>query len=171
MGNFLLYFVQLDDPFGFDGVMNIIGVFALGDGPFALRIFENERGIKAHFFHHINRFVKLSVGLGREPDDDVGCESDMRNEVADFVNQFEKFFTGVGAIHHIQNSVAARLQRKMNMFTCLFVLGDGLQQFLWKIFGVRGRETDPFDPLDFTDGVDKIGKILSVGVIGIDVLA
>ena len=171
VGMALLDLVQLDDAAGFFLLRHIVGKLALGDGLGPLGIFEDVSGIEFHRFHHLHRFFELGFRFGGEADDDVGAQHHGRVEGTDLIDQVEKFFPGVGAVHHLQHPVVAGLQGEVNLLAHFRIFRDHLQQAAGEIFRMGRGEADALDAFHCAHLFEKIGKIMPFIAIGIDILS
>ena len=93
-----------------DGLRHLVG--HVGGGRVAARrVFENVGVVELHFAAERQRQFKILLGLARKADDDVRGDADARLGAAQFLDDAEKFFARVAAVHQFQNAVAAALQR------------------------------------------------------------
>jgi hypothetical protein len=91
----------------------------------------------------------LFFGLAGESDDDVGGDGTIWNAFADLCHEVAVLLLGVSALHVFEHFVIARLNGQFDVRHDARKFGDGLNEIVVKVIGVRGQEADAFDAFDF----------------------
>ena len=116
------------------------------------------------------RFHELFLCLAGESDDDIRRDGTIRNLRADLCHEVAVFLLGVSAFHIDQHFIIARLNGKFDVRHDARKFGDGLNEIIAKIIGMRSQEADALDAVDFMDEaqqrreVGTIGNILAVAI-------
>ena len=84
-------------------------------------------------------------------------------------------FIGVAAVHGVEDAVAARLDRQVQIRHQLRLAGQRVDQRIVHIARVAGRETQAVNPANFRDMADELAQaplrpVRTVRMVGIHIL-
>lgn len=87
--------------------------------------------------------LKLLLSLPTKSTDHVSGESNIRDDLSDFIDEIQIGFSGVVASHSKKHVSVAALGRQMHTITDVVVRGYGVQQLFREVFRMWGRESKP----------------------------
>ena len=147
-----------------------------GGGAGAGRIFERIGIAVIDLFNEIQRGLKIGFGLFRETDDEIARQQDIGARRANALDQAQIAFGGMASVHPLEDLVAARLHRKMQIGHQLGAFAMRRDKVVAHVIGMAGGKADAFQPVDIIERPDQPGQCpvaaaLARAVIGIHVLA
>src|SRR5262249_42893510 len=78
------------------------------------RILKNESVVELSFARQKKRFLEVGFGLAGEPNDEICRNAHRRLNSPEFSHQTQKSFSSITAMHSLQHTIAATLNRQMS---------------------------------------------------------
>ena len=119
------------DPLALDVVRHLVG-HRCGFGARTRRVDERESAVVADLLHDLERLAEVVLGLARKADDQVGAEREIRDRVAQPLDEQQVALAVVRSAHALEHSGRSRLQRQVH------VLADGVALGLSRRSPARG---------------------------------
>jgi hypothetical protein len=145
-----------------------------GGRALADRVLERERTRESGRLDHAHRVFEVFVGLAGEADDDIGRDRRVRDLLAHPVEDAEELLRPVRATHVLQDLVAPRLQRHVQLRHDVRRLGHRIDHIVGERRGVRTREAHPLEALDLSARAQELAERLPVAeldAVAVHVLA
>ena len=117
-------------------------------GATSRRVDEREGTVEPDLFDGAARLFEVTLGLAREPNDEVGGErevGDCRPELAD---EAEVAFSAVRATHPFEDTRRAGLERQVCVLADGVALGHRGDDRCAEVLRVRARKANAFDAVD-----------------------
>ena len=122
---------------------HVVGQMLGSIGTGTLGVFEHEGRVETHLAHQRERLLEVVFGLIAIAHKHIGGQSAAWNDAADSLHLTKVVFAGVFAVHQVQRVVAAALHREVDVLAQVGLLGNGVQDVLGHILGIRGGEPHP----------------------------
>src|ERR1043166_5700089 len=119
-------------------------------------VFEDESVIKIDFARERKSLLEIGLALAGKADDEIGGHAHLRLNLAQLVDDPEKSFARVAAVHEFKHAVAPALHRDVRALDELRQARVGFNQIVSVTFRVRRSEADALQSLDLVDGFEQL---------------
>ena len=110
------------------------------------------------------RLREVGLGLPRKPDDHIGRQGDVRQEVADLSDQIQIALAAVASPHGRQHAGRARLDRQMKMPADLRQPRHRLEEPIGDVPRVRAGKSDALDARHVMNRLEQAAEV-AIGVV------
>ena len=150
---------QVGVALALNGLRHVVGEAVDRHRAGARAVLEDEAVLEPTPFGEGERLLKVGVGLGREADDKVAGERDVRHVLAGPADERFVLVGGVAAVHRLEDAVAAALGGDVQVPTDPLAVAHRLQRLVGKIAGVTSHEPQPRQVRrGLVDTVKQFGK-------------
>ena len=130
--------------------------------------------VKTDSLDDVQRVIDILRRLAGEPHDDIRRDRNVGDLPSDPESKVYELLLRVVAVHLLQDSVGAALERQVDMSGGLGIIPDHTDEIVREILGMRGHKADPPDPVHFAHFFEKLRKTDRVPesfAIGVDILS
>src|SRR6185369_14350970 len=112
-----------------------------------------------------HRLLEVLLGLSREADDYVRRDSHFRVHPSQFLDEAEKLFACIAAVHPFQNPIAPALDGQMRALAKLWQALVSFDQVVPVTFRMRRSEPNALQSFDFVDRFQQLHKCRLSGLL------
>ena len=128
---------------GFDGALGNFAVERKCARAFFVGVAEDAQPVELRLADELLQKFKVAERFAGEADDEAGAQGDAGNGGADFFQSLEKDLGAAAALHALENCGRGVLQRQVEIFADVVVLGDGFEQAAGDAVGIGVEEAEP----------------------------
>ena len=143
-------------------VVKLPGHFSRGRA-LLLRVGKAAQPLKVYFLCKLSQLLKLLLALSREARNKGGAENNVRDFVADLIEQCGKALSVAAAVHFPEDLAVAVLQGQVNVFYYFILARHYVDKLVRNAVGVAVEHAYPVQPVDFAKlGEQPVKRGLSV---------
>ena len=128
---------------------------------------EGEKRVELRFMNKVDRLHRLVLGLAGETDDHIAREHHLRHDASCVGDHFLVLCARVGAVHRLQNAVAAGLDGEVELLCNVLAARHRVEELVGRVLRLARHKPEPVVARDGVDGGEQVCKV----VIGVKIFA